>query len=144
AAGAAAGRRARRAGDRRLHAGPRLDLQRRPAAGGRARGGRRGAPHPRSGDRRRPSTLRTAMRLARVPRVALIAVAAALWGPDPTIRKSMSFTTSATTIVFGEHVILVLCTLPFLAGALPAVVRAGRSYVAAAVVIGAGSSAVAT
>jgi drug/metabolite transporter (DMT)-like permease len=41
-------------------------------------------------------------------------------------------------------VILVLCTLPFLVGALPAVVRAGRSYVAAAVVIGAGSSAVAT
>src|SRR6201993_4393384 len=56
----------------------------------------------------------------------------------------MSFTTSATTIVFGEHVILVLCTLPFLAPALRAVVRAGRSYVAAAVVIGAGASAVAT
>jgi drug/metabolite transporter (DMT)-like permease len=83
-------------------------------------------------------------RLASIPGVALIAVAAALWGTDPIIRKSMSFTTSATTIVFGEHVILVLCTLPFLVSALPAVVRAGRSYVAAAVVIGAGSSAVAT
>ena len=83
-------------------------------------------------------------RLASTPGVVLIAVAAALWGTDPIIRKTMSFTTSATTIVFGEHVILVLCTLPFLVPALRAVARAGRSYVAAAVVIGAGSSAVAT
>jgi drug/metabolite transporter (DMT)-like permease len=56
----------------------------------------------------------------------------------------MSFTTSATTIVFGEHVILVLCTLPFLLPALRAVFRAGPRYVAAAVVVGAGASAVAT
>ena len=39
---------------------------------------------------------------------------------------------------------LVLLTLPFLAGALAAVVRLGWRYVLAAVVIGAGSSAVAT
>ena len=74
----------------------------------------------------------------------MIAFAAALWGTDPIIRKTMNTTTSATTIVFGEHVILVLCTLPFLLPALRAVARAGRSYIAAAVVIGAGSSAVAT
>jgi drug/metabolite transporter (DMT)-like permease len=84
------------------------------------------------------------MRLARVPGVVLIAVAAAMWGTDPLIRKTMGQTTSATTIVFGEHVILVLCTLPFLLPALRSVVRAGRSYVAAAVVVGAGASAVAT
>jgi drug/metabolite transporter, DME family len=84
------------------------------------------------------------MRLARVPGVILIAIAAAMWGTDPIIRKTMSGTTSATTIVFGEHVILVLCTLPFLLPALRSVVRAGSSYVAAAVVIGAGASAVAT
>lgn len=84
------------------------------------------------------------MRLARVPGVVLIAIAAALWGTDPIIRKTMSPTTSATTIVFGEHVILVLCTLPFLVPALRSVVRAGRSYVAAAVVVGAGASALAT
>jgi drug/metabolite transporter (DMT)-like permease len=83
-------------------------------------------------------------RLAAIPGVALIAVAAALWGTDPIIRKTMSFTTSATTIVFGEHVILVLCTLPFLLPALRAVFRAGPRYVAAAVVVGAGASAVAT
>lgn len=83
-------------------------------------------------------------RLAAIPGVVLIAVAAAMWGTDPIIRKTMSGTTSATTIVFGEHVILVLCTLPFLVPALRSVVRAGRSYVAAAVLVGAGASAVAT
>jgi drug/metabolite transporter (DMT)-like permease len=67
-----------------------------------------------------------------------------MWGTDPIIRKTMSGTTSATTIVFGEHVILVLLTLPFLLPALRAVVHAGWRYVAAAVVVGAGASAVAT
>src|SRR5437763_14205649 len=84
------------------------------------------------------------LRLAAVPGVVLVAVAAAMWGTDPIIRKTMSFTTSATTIVFGEHVILAALRLPFLLPALRAVVRAGWSYVAAAVVVGAGASAVAT
>ena len=84
------------------------------------------------------------IRLTAVPGVVLIAVAAAMWGTDPIIRKTMSGTTSATTIVFGEHVILVLLTLPLLLPALRAVFRAGWRYVGAAVVIGAGASAVAT
>ena len=84
------------------------------------------------------------MRLARVPGVVLVAVAAAMWGTDPIIRKTMSGTTSATTIVFGEHVILAALTLPLLLPALRAVVRAGWTYDAAAVVVGAGASAVAT
>jgi len=84
------------------------------------------------------------LRLAAVPGVVLVAVAAAMWGTDPIIRKTMSFTTSATTIVFGEHIILAGLTLPFLLPALRAVFRAGRSYVVAAVVVGAGASAVAT
>lgn len=84
------------------------------------------------------------MRPARVPGVVLVAVAAAMWGTDPIIRKTMSGTTSATTIVFGEHVILAALTLPLLLPALRAVLRAGWSYVAAAVVVGAGASAVAT
>src|SRR4029077_11569974 len=83
-------------------------------------------------------------RLAAIPGVVLVAVAAAMWGTNPIIRKTMSGTTSATTIVFGEHVILVALTLPLLFPALRAVVRAGSPYVAAAVVIGAGASAVAT
>src|SRR5207302_7737767 len=101
---------------------------------------------PGSGDRGRSSTLRAAMRLrlAAIPGVVLVAVAAAMWGTDPVIRKTMSFSTSATTIVFGEHVILVALTLPLLLPALRALFRAGWRYVAAAVVVGAGASAVAT
>ena len=84
------------------------------------------------------------LRLVAIPGVVLVAIAAAMWGTDPIIRKTMSFTTSATTIVFGEHVILAGLTLPFLLPALRAVFRAGWSYVVAAVVVGAGASAVAT
>jgi len=84
------------------------------------------------------------LRLSRVPGVVLVALAAALWGTDPIIRKTMTPTTSATTIVFGEHVILVALTLPLLLPALRAVFRAGWRYVAAAVVVGAGASALAT
>jgi drug/metabolite transporter (DMT)-like permease len=84
------------------------------------------------------------LRLAAIPGVLLIALAAAMWGTDPIIRKTMSGTTSATTIVFGEHVILVALTLPLLLPALRAVFRAGPRYVVSAVVVGAGASAVAT
>jgi drug/metabolite transporter, DME family len=83
-------------------------------------------------------------RLTTVPGVVLVAVAAAMWGTDPIIRKTMSFSTSSTTIVFGEHVILVALTLPLLLPALRAVFAAGWRYVLAVVVVGAGASAVAT
>jgi drug/metabolite transporter (DMT)-like permease len=75
---------------------------------------------------------------------ALVAVAAALWGLDAWIRAPLAQSTEVATIVFGEHVLLVLLTLPFLAVALRTVVRLGWRHVLAAVVIGAGSSAVAT
>jgi DME family drug/metabolite transporter len=74
----------------------------------------------------------------------LVAVAAALWGLDAWIRAPLAQSTQVATIVFGEHVVLVLLTLPFLAAALTTVVRLVWRHVAAAVVIGAGSSAVAT
>jgi len=83
-------------------------------------------------------------KLVAVPGVVLVAVAAAMWGTDPIIRKTMSGTTTATTIVFGEHVILVALTLPLLFPARRAVFLAGWRYVAAAVVVGAGASALAT
>jgi drug/metabolite transporter (DMT)-like permease len=79
-----------------------------------------------------------------VPGVVLIALAAAMWGTDPIIRKPMSASTSATTIVFGEHVVLVVLTLPLLLPALRAVLRAGWRTLLCVVVIGAGASAVAT
>ena len=83
-------------------------------------------------------------RLAAVPGVVLVAVAAAMWGTDPIIRKTMSFSTTATTIVFGEHVVLVALTLPLLLPALRSLLRAGWRFVVAAVLVGAGASAVAT
>src|SRR5437763_15375582 len=83
-------------------------------------------------------------RLNAVPGVLLVAIAAALWGLDPILRKPLASSTSATTIVFGEHVILVALTLPLLVRAIPAMRRAGPRYVAASVAVGAGASAVAT
>jgi DME family drug/metabolite transporter len=74
----------------------------------------------------------------------LVAVAASLWGLDAWIRAPLAHSTKVGTIVFGEHVVLVALTLPFLAGALATVARLGWRHVLAAVVIGAGSSAVAT
>jgi DME family drug/metabolite transporter len=83
-------------------------------------------------------------RLNAVPGVVLVAIAAALWGLDPILRKPLASSTTATTIVFGEHVVLVLFTLPFLLPALRAVWQAGPRYVAASIGVGAGASAIAT
>jgi drug/metabolite transporter, DME family len=85
-----------------------------------------------------------AERLGRVPGVVLVSIAAAMWGLDGLIRKPLSETTSAATIVFGEHVVLVLVTLPLLVPALRALWRAGPAYVAAGIAVGAGASAIAT
>jgi drug/metabolite transporter, DME family len=83
-------------------------------------------------------------RLANVPGVVLVSIAATMWGLDGLIRKPLAHSTSATTIVFGEHVVLVLCTLPLLVPALRALWRAGMRYVIAGIAIGAGASAIAT
>jgi drug/metabolite transporter, DME family len=76
--------------------------------------------------------------------IVLVAGAATLWGLDQWIRGPLSATTTAGTIVFGEHLVLVVLTLPLAAGALAAVLRRGWRHVAAAIAIGAGASAVAT
>jgi drug/metabolite transporter, DME family len=84
------------------------------------------------------------LRLDRVPGVVLISLAAAMWGLDGLIRRPLSSSTSAFTIVFGEHVVLVALTLPLLVPAFRALWRAGPAYVAAGIVVGAGASAIAT
>lgn len=76
--------------------------------------------------------------------VVAVAVAAGLWGMDALIRNPLAESTQAATIVFGEHVLLALVFLPVIVAALPALWRAGPRYVAAGIVIGAGSSALAT
>jgi drug/metabolite transporter (DMT)-like permease len=83
-------------------------------------------------------------RLDRIPGVVLVSIAAAMWGLDGLIRKPLADSTSAYTIVFGEHVALVLVTLPLLVPAMVALWRAGPAYVAAGVMVGAGASAIAT
>jgi DME family drug/metabolite transporter len=83
-------------------------------------------------------------RLLIVPGVVLVAAAAAMWGTDALFRKPLAESTSAATIVFGEHVILVLVTLPLLVPAMRALFGAGTRYVLAGVAVGAGASAVAT
>lgn len=83
-------------------------------------------------------------RFVALPGAIFIAIAAALWGTDALLRRPLAHSTQAATIVFGEHLILVLLTLPLIPAAIVAVRRAGRRYVAAAVVIGVGASAIAT
>jgi DME family drug/metabolite transporter len=85
-----------------------------------------------------------ARRLSTVPGVVLIAAAAAMWGTDALFRRPLAHSISAATVVFGEHVLLALLTLPLLVPALRALARAGARYVVAAVAVGAGASAVAT
>jgi len=85
-----------------------------------------------------------ARRLSAIPGVVLIAAAAAMWGTDALFRKPLAESTSAGTIVFGEHVILVLLTLPLIAPAMRALFAAGTRYVLAGIAIGAGASAIAT
>ena len=74
----------------------------------------------------------------------LVALAAALWGTDALLRLPLALQVAAPTIVFGEHVVLVLVLLPF----LPRAVRAFRTLDTgrklAVIGIGAGASAVAT
>ena len=76
--------------------------------------------------------------------VVAVAIAAGLWGMDALLRRPLAHSTQAATIVLGEHVLLVLVFLPVIVAALPALWRAGPRYVAAGIVIGAGSSALAT
>jgi drug/metabolite transporter (DMT)-like permease len=76
--------------------------------------------------------------------VVAVAVAAGLWGTDALLRRPLAHSTEPATIVFGEHVVLVAVLFPVVVAALPALWRAGPRFVAAAVVVGAGSSALAT
>ena len=82
--------------------------------------------------------------LVAVPGAFLIAIAAALWGTDALLRKPLAESTDAATIVFGEHLVLVLIMLPVIPAAFAAAMRAGPRYVAAAAAVGIGASAIAT
>ena len=74
----------------------------------------------------------------------IVAAAAALWGLDAYFRIPFAVEISASSLVFGEHVILVIATLPWLLGAIRAARKLDlRSWIYL-IFIGAGASAGAT
>lgn len=74
----------------------------------------------------------------------LVAIGAALWGTDAIFRQSLAQQVSASTLVFAEHLVLVIVLLPFLPRSLRAFGQLAMRGQAAVIAIGAGASAVAT
>jgi len=74
----------------------------------------------------------------------LVAAGAALWGTDALFRWALAFDLPATVVVFWEHVILVLVTIPLLVRFLRNRPRLDGKDLAAVLFVGAGASAVAT
>ena len=74
----------------------------------------------------------------------LIVIAAATWGSEGFLRSRLALELPSGTIVMGEHVILVLLTLPWLIRALPVTKSFSRRDWVSLLLIGAGASALAT
>ena len=74
----------------------------------------------------------------------LVALGAGLWGTDALFRRSLAAEVSAPTLVFAEHLVLLLVLLPFLPRSLRAFGRTDTRGKVAVVAIGAGASAIAT
>jgi DME family drug/metabolite transporter len=77
-------------------------------------------------------------------RTWLVALAAALWGTDGLLRLPLAGQLPAATIVFWEHLLVVIVLVPLLPSAFRAFRAATGRERLALVVIGAGASAVAT
>src|ERR1700742_153370 len=76
--------------------------------------------------------------------IALVALGSALWGTDALFRRGLALELPAVEVVFWEHLVLVLCTLPLLVRGLRTMRGArARDWLAIAVV-GGGSSVLAT
>jgi DME family drug/metabolite transporter len=76
--------------------------------------------------------------------LALVAAGAAIWGSDALLRRGLAIELSAPVVVFGEHLILALVTLPI---AIKAIRRRPRFRLrdsVALLFVGAGASALAT
>lgn len=74
----------------------------------------------------------------------LVALGAGLWGTDALFRSSLARQVSAPTLVFAEHLVLVLVLLPYLPRSVRAFGRLDARARGAVIAIGAGASAVAT
>jgi len=73
-----------------------------------------------------------------------VALGAGLWGTDALFRNSLARQVSAPTLVFAEHLVLVLVLLPYLPRSVRAFGRLDARARGAVIAIGAGASAVAT
>ncbi|HEX5996664.1 MAG TPA: DMT family transporter [Jiangellales bacterium] len=82
----------------------------------------------------------------RSDRTWMVALAAAIWGTSALMREPLTgeLGMASSTVVFAEHVVLVLCLLPWLPAALRAWWSASIQTRVAIVLIGAGASALAT
>jgi drug/metabolite transporter (DMT)-like permease len=76
--------------------------------------------------------------------IAWVALAAALWGTDALFRRGLALELPAATVVFFEHVVLVVLTLPWIVSSRRKVARLGVGDWVALLLIGAGASATAT
>lgn len=76
-------------------------------------------------------------------RTWLVACAASLWGVSALMREPLAQQMPASTIVFFEHLVIVICLAPWLVPALRALWAASPRVKVAVVVIGGGSSALA-
>jgi drug/metabolite transporter (DMT)-like permease len=77
-------------------------------------------------------------------RTWLVALAASLWGLSSLWRSPLAGEYPALAVVFWEHLILVVLTVPWLAPAIRRLRAAGTRTKVSVIVIGAGSSALAT
>lgn len=76
--------------------------------------------------------------------ILLVALGAALWGTDALFRRGLALDMPSSTLVFLEHLVLVVVVSPVLVRSVGQLRKlTGRDWVAAGV-IGAGSSALAT
>ena len=75
---------------------------------------------------------------------ALVAAGAALWGTDGLFRRGLAFEMPAPVVVFWEHVILVVVTIPFLLKFFRNRPALNTKDMVALLFVGAGASAVAT
>src|SRR5690606_1632372 len=80
----------------------------------------------------------------RTDRTWLVALAASLWGFSALWRSPLAKEYPSLTIVFWEHLILVVLVSPWIVPAVRRVLAASWRTQAAVLVIGAGSSALAT
>lgn len=82
----------------------------------------------------------------RTDRTWLVALGAALWGTSALMREPLTVDlgVASSTVVFNEHLILVLAMSPWLLSAFKELAKATAKAKIAVLVIGAGSSALAT